>query len=70
MLNGYMKNAAKAFMSQFQRVSPTLATKILFRRYIGKKLDLKNPRTLNEKMQWLKLNRYSNDPLVTRCVDK
>ena len=31
-------------------------------------LDLDNPRTFNQKLQWLKLN-YA-DPIMSRCVDK
>ena len=34
----------------------------------GKKLDLKNPVTFNEKIQWLKL--YDRNPLKTTLVDK
>ncbi len=34
----------------------------------GKKLDLENPRTYNEKIQWLKL--YDNSPLRARLADK
>jgi len=34
----------------------------------GKKLDLNNPRTFNEKIQWLKL--YDSTPLKTRLADK
>lgn len=30
--------------------------------------NLDNPKTLNEKMQWMRL--YYHDPLMTRCVDK
>jgi hypothetical protein len=33
-----------------------------------KRLDLQNPITYNEKLQWLKL--YDRDPLYTRLVDK
>lgn len=36
--------------------------------YIGQKLDLKNPRTFNEKLQWLKL--YNRRPEYTVMVDK
>lgn len=36
--------------------------------YTGKKLNLKNPKTFNEKLQWLKL--YNRDPLYTKLVDK
>jgi hypothetical protein len=35
---------------------------------MGYKLNLKNPKTLNEKIQWLKLNERK--PLHTLCADK
>jgi hypothetical protein len=35
---------------------------------VGKKLDLHNPKTFNEKIQWLKL--YDRNPLYTKLVDK
>lgn len=35
---------------------------------MGKKLDLKNPQTFNEKLQWLKL--YDRNPEYTKMVDK
>ena len=34
----------------------------------GRKLDLENPRTYNEKIQWMKL--YDSTPLKTRLADK
>src|SRR5699024_752643 len=34
----------------------------------GKEIDLQNPKTFNEKIQWLKLNY--RDPLMIRCADK
>ena len=34
----------------------------------GKKLDLKNPKSFNEKLQWLKL--YDRKPIYTTMVDK
>lgn len=33
-------------------------------------LDLKNPVLLTEKLQYLKLNEYYNNPIITKCVDK
>lgn len=36
--------------------------------FFGKKLNLKNPKTLNEKLQWLKL--YDRNPKYTEMVDK
>lgn len=40
----------------------------LWRMLMGYKLDLKNPKTFNEKLQWLKL--YDRNPLYTLLVDK
>ena len=42
--------------------------KIAYYLKIGKKLDLKNPKTFNEKLQWLKL--YDRKPIYTTMVDK
>ena len=42
--------------------------KILYKMITGKKLNLKNPQTFNEKIQWLKL--YDRNPEYTRLVDK
>lgn len=35
---------------------------------MGKKLNLKDPKTMNEKLQWLKL--YNRNPIYTTLVDK
>ena len=51
-------------------ISPVLCSRWRFRRTFGRPLDLRTPRTLNEKLMWLKLRRYGSDPLVTRCADK
>lgn len=42
--------------------------KLRFRAEMGYKLDLENPRTYNEKLQWLKL--YDRNPLYPQIVDK
>lgn len=42
--------------------------RIQFRDKMGKKLNLENPQTFNEKLQWLKL--YDRDPRYTDLVDK
>lgn len=51
-------------------VSPVRATKYVYKKTIGKPLNIQNPQDLNEKLQWLKLNTYNNNDLVTECVDK
>lgn len=42
--------------------------KRVFKASIGRKLDLENPQTFNEKLQWLKL--YDRRPIYTTMVDK
>jgi hypothetical protein len=42
--------------------------RMLYRAKMGKKLNLDNPQTLNEKLQWLKL--YDRKPVYTQMVDK
>lgn len=42
--------------------------KLRYYKEMGRKLDLKNPKTMNEKLQWLKL--YDHNPLYTTLVDK
>ncbi len=48
--------------------SDKLFLQLKFRLLMGKKLDLKNPKTFNEKLQWLKL--YNRRPEYTMMVDK
>lgn len=45
-----------------------LYLKLLFRLKLGYRLNLKAPRTFNEKLQWLKL--YAHKPEYTNMVDK
>lgn len=42
--------------------------KLVFRALMGYALNFKNPRTFNEKLQWLKL--HDRNPLYTQLVDK
>lgn len=51
-------------------ISPVLNTKMRYKRAFHRNLDLNNPITLNDKVLWLKLNRYMNNPLVIQCADK
>ncbi len=45
-----------------------LFLQLLYRRVFDKELNLENPKTYNEKLQWMKL--YGRDPLYTKLVDK
>ena len=61
---------AKVCYSMLTRISPTLNTKVRYYSVFKKKINLKDPQTLDEKIQWLKLNRYYKNKLVTDCADK
>lgn len=49
-------------------VPDSIYLKCWYKKRTGEKLDLKNPKTLNEKIQWLKIN-YRKD-ILTTLVDK
>ena len=51
-------------------LSPRIATSLLYRIVFHKKLNLNNPQDLNQKMQYLKLKLYTDNPIITQCVDK
>lgn len=57
--------AAKGFF-RFLPDKPYL--KLRYYAHIGRRLDLKNPKTFNEKIQWLKI--YDRNPKYTQLVDK
>ena len=48
--------------------SDKLFLKTMFRHFMGTELNLNNPKTFSEKLQWLKL--YDRKPEYTRMVDK
>jgi len=52
----------------FNWMPDSLYLKMIFRAKCGYFLNLKNPRTFNEKLQWLKL--YDHNPLYTQLADK
>ena len=49
-------------------IPDTLYLQCAYYNTFGKKLNLKNPKTFNEKLQWLKL--YDRKPIYTTMVDK
>ena len=51
-------------------VSDEAMSKLYFKIVLHKKLNLKNPQTFNEKIQWLKLYYYPKNPLVVNGADK
>lgn len=63
------KNFAKRFAKFVLRIFPdSLILKTLYKRKLGRKCDLKNPKSFNEKLQWIKL--HDRKPLYTDLCDK
>ncbi len=61
----------KIYAKRFDGLTQNEARFILeqqFKPQSGYPLNLDNPKTFNEKIQWLKL--YYHDPLMTKCADK
>lgn len=50
------------------RFPDKLFIKVMYKETTGKKLNLKNPTTFNDKLNWLKL--YNRNPELTKFVDK
>lgn len=55
--------AHKVFSDEFM-------SKLYFRIVMKKKLNLNDPKTFNEKLQWCKLYYLPQNPLVVQCADK
>lgn len=59
----------KSILRDFSHIIPdALYLQLRYRRVFHRHLNLKNPKTFNEKLQWLKL--YDRKPEYTRMVDK
>lgn len=69
-MNKYLEPLADLFRSTLTRISPKLNTEVVYFSKFGRKIDLRNPNTLDEKIQWLKFNTYLNNQLVRDCADK
>lgn len=72
-INDYFKNPKKIIIymmnkNYFDFLNDEIYLKWKFSLKFGKNLNLKNPRTFNEKMQWLKL--HDRNPEYTKMVDK
>lgn len=67
------KSLVKPFYELLYDISPKLLLRVRFLsyyHYYKKFLSFKNPITLDEKIQWMKLNFYNNNPLISQCADK
>ena len=67
-MNARLKNFILTPFNILYKLNPKLELEILFFLKLGYRLDLKNPITFNEKLQWIKLyDKHDDKP---RCVDK
>ena len=66
--NPYRIFLVLARKGRFNNMNDKRYLKLIYRAKMNKKLNLKNPKTFNEKLQWLKL--YDRNPLYTTLVDK
>ena len=59
------------YETKYEKFIPSkLVVKHYFLKFMGKKLDLKNPKTFNEKLNWLKLhNRNANQKASLRFLN-
>ena len=63
-----VKNIMLTPLNILYKISPKAELKILFKLKQGYTLNLKDPKTYNEKIQWIKL--YDKNPLMPQCADK
>ena len=52
----------EAFCKVLSTLSPVLASKYFYKKANGKPLNLSDPQGFNEKLMWLKLNTYRDNP--------
>ncbi len=45
-------------------------SKLYYKIYLHENVNIKNPESFNEKLQWLKLKYNAENPLVVQCADK
>jgi len=66
----YYRKSKKYFRDLFLYyiLTDKMYLKYQYKKVFGRKLDLKNPQTFNEKIQWLKL--YDRNPAYHNMVDK
>lgn len=67
-MNTVTKNIVLAPFNILYKIAPALELKLMFKLKQGYSLNLKNPKTYNEKLQWIKL--YDKNEWMPKCCDK
>ncbi len=66
----FYKIRRKIQVLAYHLCSPEFISKIYFKHVLGYKLNLKSPKTFNEKLQWLKLYYWKDNIKAIQCADK
>ena len=67
-MDNVVKNIIMIPFNILYKINPKMELKLLFRLKKKRNLNLENPKTYSEKLQWIKL--YDKNPLMPKCVDK
>lgn len=67
-MNNATKNVILAPFNIIYKINPKKELEFLYKLKTGQKLDLENPITFNDKLNWIKL--YDKNPLMPKCSDK
>ena len=69
-INSIKLKADNLFRQTLTAISPKLNTEVCYRVKFGRKLNMVNPATFNEKVLYLKFHDYKDNELVRQCADK
>lgn len=67
-MNTVTKSMVLAPFNLLYKINPALELKLMFKLKQGYCLNLQNPKTFNEKLQWIKL--YDKNEWMPKCCDK
>ncbi len=70
IMSKFRSTARRCLLKGLSSISPKMNFAYRYYRVLGRKINLKDPKGFNEKIVWLELNRYKDDPLVIQCSDK
>lgn len=65
-----MRKIIRIFRKIFTSINPVLANKIMYKKIMKTQLQLDNPKSFNEKINYLKIYNYPNNNMVIKCADK
>lgn len=65
-----MKKLLRELRKICTAINPKLSNHIMYFALMKKRLNLRNPKTFNEKINYLKFNVFPKDPRVVMCSDK